>query len=124
MKLFKKTVSLITILAVVLTMFTANVFAAKASDFADFPTDWSAEAMKAAIDNGLIFGRSNNEIVPYGFLTRAEMAAIINRAFGADKTAPISQYEDVSPSDWFYTEMGKAVRMQTFNGHFGYRNGT
>ena len=116
MKLFKKTVSLITILAVVLTMFTANVFAAKASDFADFPTDWSAEAMKAAIDNGLIFGRSNNEIVPYGFLTRAEMAAIINRAFGADKTAPISQYEDVSPSDWFYTEMGKAVRMQTFNG--------
>ena len=115
-RIFKKTVSLITLLAVVFTMFTANAAAAKPSDFTDFPTDWSAEAMKAAVDNGLIYGRSGNEIVPYALLTRAEMAAIINRAFGAVKTAPLSQYEDVSPSDWFYTEMGKAVRMQTFNG--------
>ena len=120
MKLFKKTVSLITVLAVVFTMFTANVFAAKASDFADFPTDWSAEAMKAAVDNGLIFGRNNNEIVPYGFLTRAEMAAIINRAFGADKTAPISQYEDVSPSD----RNGQSSKNADIQRHFGYRNGT
>lgn len=115
-KIFKKAVSIALTAAIIVTMFTANVMAISTNDFVDFPNDWSTEAFKAAVENGLIMGRGNNEIVPYGILTRAEMAAIINRAFGANKTAPISQYNDVSVSDWYYSEMGKAVKMQTFTG--------
>ncbi len=115
-KKFRKAVSAILVAAIVLTMFSVNVMAVSAKDFVDFPSDWSAEAMTAAVENGLIMGRTSTEIVPYGILTRAEMAAIINRAFGANKTAPISQYEDVSVGDWFYGEMSKAVKMQTFTG--------
>ena len=100
-KKFRKAVSAILAAAIVLTMFSVNVMAVSAKDFVDFPSDWSAEAMTAAVENGLIMGRTSTEIVPYGILRRAEMAAIINRAFGANKPGALSQYEDVWVGDWF-----------------------
>ena len=112
---FKRIISVLLTIAMFLTMVPAT-FAASASDFADFPTGWSKEAMAFSVDNGLLNGKSANRIEPAANLTRAEMAAIINRAFGAKVTADISGYSDVNPSDWFYVEMQKAVNMQTFNG--------
>ena len=44
------------------------------------------------------------------------MAAVINRAFGAKESADISGYTDVKATDWFYSEMAKAVGMGTFQG--------
>ena len=41
------------------------------------------------------YGKSATIIDPNGDMTRAEMAAIINRSFGCYKTADISQYKDV-----------------------------
>ena len=49
-------------------------------------------------------------------MTRAEMAAIINRSFGCYKTADISQYKDVSKSKWYYKDVALAVQMGTYNG--------
>ena len=57
---------------------------------------WYAEAVSAAVDNGLLYGKSSTIIDPNGDMTRAEMAAIINRSFGCYKAADISQYKDVS----------------------------
>ncbi len=93
-----------------------QAFAANTSGFTDFPTGWSAEAMRAAVANGLLRGRTTTTIEPTGNLTRAELATVINRAFGATKMADISSFSDVSPKDWFYTEIAKAVNMQTFQG--------
>ncbi len=93
-----------------------TAFATQNSAFVDFPTGWSAEAVSAAVANGLLKGRTPATLVPDGYLTRAEMATVINRAFGATKTADISSFGDVLPSDWFYTEIAKAVNMQTFQG--------
>ena len=89
----------------------------KATDFKDYDrTAWYAEAVSAAVDNGLLYGKSSTIIDPNGAMTRAEMAAIINRSFGCYKTADISQYEDVSKSKWYYKDVALAVQMGTYNG--------
>ena len=91
--------------------------AASISDFKDVDTKaWYAEAVSAAVDNGLLYGKSSSIIDPNGAMTRAEMAAIINRSFGCYKTADISQYKDVSKSKWYYKDVALAVQMGTYNG--------
>ena len=95
----------------------ANTTTRKATDFRDFDrTAWYAEAVSAAVDNGLLYGKSSSIIDPNGDMTRAEMAAIINRSFGCYKTADISQYKDVSKSKWYYKDVALAVQMGTYNG--------
>ena len=68
------------------------------------------------MDNGLLYGKSSTVIDPNGAMTRAEMAAIINRSFGCYKTADISQYKDVSKDKWYYKDVALAVQMGTYNG--------
>ena len=95
----------------------ANTTTRKATDFKDFDkTAWYAEAVGAAVDNGLLYGKSSTIIDPNGDMTRAEMAAIINRSFGCYKTADISQYKDVSKNKWYYKDIALAVQMGTYNG--------
>ena len=95
----------------------ANTPNRKATDFRDFDrTAWYAEAVSAAVDNGLLYGKSATIIDPNGAMTRAEMAAIINRSFGCYKTADISQYKDVSKDKWYYKDIALAAQMGTYNG--------
>ena len=91
--------------------------ARKATDFKDFDRNaWYADAVSAAVDNGLLYGKSSTIIDPNGDMTRAEMAAIINRSFGCYKTADISQYKDVAKSKWYHKDVALAVQMGTYNG--------
>ena len=91
--------------------------ARKATDFKDFDRNaWYADAVSAAVDNGLLYGKSSTIIDPNGDMTRAEMTAIINRSFGCYKTADISQYKDVAKSKWYYKDVALAVQMGTYNG--------
>lgn len=92
-----------------------GAFAASATDFSDFPNDWSASAMSQAVENGLL-GGYNGKIQPKGKLTRAEMATILNRAFGATEKASLEGYTDVASDAWYYGDMAKAVQMGTFVG--------
>ena len=95
----------------------ANTTTRKATDFKDYDrTAWYAEAVSAAVDNGLLYGKSSTIIDPNGDMTRAEMAAIINRSFGCYKAADISQYKDVAKSKWYYKDVAMAVQMGTYNG--------
>ena len=89
----------------------------KATDFKDYDrTAWYAEAVSAAVDNGLLYGKSSTIIDPNGNMTRAEMAAVINRSFGCYVKADISKYADVSKSKWYYDDIAMAVQMGTYNG--------
>jgi len=89
----------------------------KATDFKDYDAKaWYAEAVSSAVDNGLLYGKSSTIIDPNGDMTRAEMAAIINRSFGCYKAADISQYKDVAKSKWYYKDVALAVQMGTYNG--------
>ena len=97
--------------AIMLLSSVQSVFAVTAESFTDFPTGWSRPAMEAAVDNGLLVGFENNEIRPRNNLTRAEMAAIMSRAFGAITMANISVYTDVPYDAWYYEYIAKAVQM-------------
>lgn len=99
----------------------SNAFAADLSQYKDFPNDWSAKSLEQAIDDGLLNG-SNGMIDAKGLLTRAQMAAIVSRSFGAAKTASLDDYRDVLPSAWYYSDMGKAVKMGAFHGANGLLN--
>ena len=104
-------------LSLVVSASAANTVNRKATDFHDFDKSaWYAEAVSAAVDNGLLYGKSSTIIDPNGDMTRAEMAAIINRSFGCYKTADISQYKDVAKSKWYYKDVALAVQMGTYNG--------
>ena len=95
----------------------ANTVARKATDFRDFDKSaWYAEAVSAAVDNGLLYGKSATMLDPSGDMTRAEMAAIINRSFGCYKPAGISAYKDVAKGKWYYNDVALAVQMGTYNG--------
>lgn len=106
------------IFAIVLTvaMLVTTAFAAAPADFTDFPTGWSAEAMEHAVANGLLEGY-NNKIEPNGKLTRAQMAAIMSRAFGATASASLDKYQDVDADAWYYTELSRAVQMGAMEGY-------
>ncbi len=99
----------------------ANAFAASPEDFTDFPTDWSAAGLRSAVQNGLLNG-SNGQINSSGLLIRAQMAAIVNRAFAARKTADLSVYSDANSSAWYYNDLELAVAMRTFQGANGKLN--
>ena len=104
-------------LSLAVSVSAANTPNRKATDFRDYDrTAWYAEAVSAAVDNGLLYGKSSTIIDPNGDMTRAEMAAIINRSFGCYKTADISQYKDVSKSKWYYKDVALTVQMGTYNG--------
>ena len=95
----------------------ANTTTRKATDFKNYDAKaWYAEAVSSAVDNGLLYGKSSTIIDPNGDMTRAEMAAIINRSFGCYKAADISQYKDVAKSKWYYKDVALAVQMGTYNG--------
>ncbi len=112
--LFLATVSC---LSLAVSASAANTVNRKATDFRDYDrTAWYAEAVSAAVDNGLLYGKSSTIIDPSGDMTRAEMAAIINRSFGCYKAADISQYKDVTKSKWYYKDVAMAVQMGTYNG--------
>lgn len=95
---------------------------AEASKYADVFVDmpdqgyWATSALEAAIENNILAGfteNGENYIKPEDPLTRAQMATIINRAFGASAIADLSGVEDVSEDAWYYENIQKAVKMGT-----------
>lgn len=98
-----------------LIVMSMAAFGVCAADFPDMPNDWSTDALNAAVDNGLISG-SDGYICPNDSLTRAEMAAIMVRAFGGAEKADISAFTDVDADEWYYDSMAIAVNMGLFNG--------
>ncbi len=94
--------------------------AAGKTGFSDMPAEnyWSYQAIASALENGLLQGDSG-KLRPRESLTRAELAAVLNRAFGAEATADISGYSDVKASSWYYRDIAKAVRMGTLQGSGG-----
>lgn len=90
--------------------------------FIDMPSNWSAVPLENAVKNGLLSGydtAKGKEIRANGKLTRGEMAAMINRAFGASVKGDLAGYVDVPASKWYAPEIAKAAAMGTFSGNGG-----
>ena len=109
--------AVVSCLSLAVSASAANTTNREAADFRDFDrTAWYAEAVSTGVDNGLLYGKSATTLAPNGNLTRAEMAAVINRSFGCYKAADISRYKDVAKSKWYYNDIALAVQMGTYNG--------
>jgi hypothetical protein len=99
-----------------------GVLAAEAGhSFSDMPDNWATAALKSAVENGLLLG-DNGKIMPDSPLTRAQMAAVITRAFGAAEEGDISEYKDVKKTDWFSSSIAKAYKMRIMQGYAGKMN--
>ena len=77
---------------------------------------WSYDALENAIAQGILKGDSNGMLNPQKAISRAEMATVLNRLFGAEEQTNITMFSDVSENEWYYPEMAKAVQMKTFYG--------
>ena len=118
--MFRKLMVLLVSLAMVIGM-VPMVAAADNLVFSDMPNDWSTPALEKAVVNGLITGY-DGKIMPKENLTRAQMAAIVNRSFGATVKASLQGFTDVALDAWYYNDMAKAVQMKTFKGDAGKLN--
>lgn len=113
--IFKRGLSLVLSLSLAFSLMAVG---ASAEDFADMPNGWSREAVASAVENGLLRG-SDGKLDPTGLLTRAQLATVIVRAFGATAEADLSGFTDVKAEDWYYSALAKAKGMAVMNGTSG-----
>ena len=100
-----------------IAVFSTKVQANEVSSvqFSDMPTGWSREAVESAVNNGLVKGY-DGMLFPRKNLTRAELATVVNRAFGTISAADISNYSDVPSNAWYYNDLACAARKGTMIG--------
>ncbi|NLM75439.1 MAG: hypothetical protein GX187_05015 [Clostridiaceae bacterium] len=120
---FKKKLSLLMIIVLLTSIIQISAIGKEeAKDntpaFSDMPDNWSTAALIHAVENGLLVG-SNGKILPDDYLTRAQMAAIIVRAFGSpDKTDKV-EFSDIKGDEWYAADMVKAYQMGIIFGSDG-----
>ena len=83
--------------------------------FTDMPGDEMGVAIENAVRNGLLTGYEDNTVRPYDSITRAQMSAIIVRAFGVTEKSN-SEFSDVADTAWYKDAVDKAVYMGAFKG--------
>lgn len=81
-----------------------------------FPGNWSDNALKFCVGNGIMTGRGN-DLAAGANTTRAETAALIVRLLGATVENPdLSRFADVKPGAWYYGELASAVDLGILSG--------
>ncbi len=107
----KKTKIISIISAALLTM----GISVTAGAFNDMPEGEMGKALQNAVDAGLINGITDDTIAPYDNITRAQMAAIITRAFSATEKSD-KVFGDVSADAWYKDVVSQAAYMGAFEG--------
>lgn len=99
-------------------VFAVQTVAANVESFPDGPKKehWSYEGLQYATEQELIKG-IDGKIAADQPLTRAQMAAIINRIFEPAEKAEIKNFKDVAESAWYFGDIAKAVSMKTLSGY-------
>lgn len=85
------------------------------AQFSDMPEGEMGVALQNAVDAGLMDGVSDDSIAPYDYITRAQMATIITRAFSAEDKSE-QTFGDVKNDAWYADAVSKAVAMGAFEG--------
>ena len=88
---------------------------ASAYEFTDMPAGEMGTALGHAVDAGLMDGVTDTSIAPNDNITRAQMATIIARAFGATEKSD-KTFNDVASDAWYAESVSKAVAMGAFEG--------
>ncbi|MFC5407593.1 DUF4838 domain-containing protein [Cohnella soli] len=89
--------------------------AASVSQLSDVSGHWAEDQILDWYNKDFIKGYQDRTFRPNNKLSRGEMMALVNRAFGFEGEAPIS-YSDVENGSWIYSEVAKAVKAQYVTG--------
>ncbi|NBI28088.1 S-layer homology domain-containing protein [Chengkuizengella marina] len=111
-KIGKKSLLVLLTLTLIFSMFSS----AFAADSSDIDGHWAEKQLQQWIDNGLLNGYGEGVYKPNQTLTRSEAAAFVNRAFEHEETTEVN-FPDVEPSDWFYSDVSKALSAGFMTGY-------
>lgn len=93
----------------------------QASSFTDVPAShWASSYIGAAFQSGLMQGYSDGSFRPNDMISRAELAALMTRAFKLEGTGAAS-FKDVSTSAWSYAYIDALAAHEIVT---GYADGT
>ncbi|WP_068646422.1 S-layer homology domain-containing protein [Paenibacillus antarcticus] len=127
MKINKKLLSVMLTGVMVVGMMPPISYAAEGSSseinlpvFSDMTNNWSTAALNNAVTNGLLSG-ADGKISPNDNLTRAQMATVIARAFGATAKND-SKFADIKSTDWYADSIAIASQMNVIQGSDGKMN--
>ncbi|GAA0137503.1 hypothetical protein YSY43_43440 [Paenibacillus sp. YSY-4.3] len=81
---------------------------------------WAGAVLKEWQDKGYIKGDEQGNLQPDAKVTRAELAALVNRSFQLEDSKGVS-YSDVKTEAWYYKDVAKAAAKGYMK---GYENGT
>jgi S-layer homology domain len=77
---------------------------------------WATKAIDALASQGAIQGMYNNgklNFQPGGQLTRAQFAALLTRFFELQAPSTVQEFNDVSPTSWYYNDVEAAAGYMT-----------
>ena len=100
----KKLLSIVLAAAMLLSLLPTAVFAA-GSTFTDTTNHWAAGAIETWADHGVLLG-DNGEFRPNAPITRAELAAVLNRVMGYTATVNAA-FTDVPTDAWYASDIAK-----------------
>ncbi|WP_284646574.1 S-layer homology domain-containing protein [Paenibacillus silviterrae] len=120
-KMLKKAVSTIAAMSLVVgTLFPSVPSLASAAPAADTAAHWAAKEIGLWMDLELSQGYEDGSFRPDAPISRAEFIALVNRVFDL-RTSAAPAFSDVRGTDWFYSEIGRAVSAGYIS---GYEDGT
>jgi len=106
----KKRKIIATALMVGMVLSSSSTYAADLASFKDAPQVGSRayDSLNYAVEKGYLVG-IDGELKADKTLSRAELAAILVRAYGKDAVASnLSQFKDVKKDAWYYEDLAKA----------------
>ncbi len=102
---------------VALLLNVLGIQARASAPFSDVPpTSWYAGVVGEAYSLGLVNGTSATTFSPAAVLTRADLAALLVRAFALSDTGARFSYPDVSPTAWYYMPLTLAWQVGLLKG--------
>lgn len=86
-------------------------------NYYDIQNHWAKDALYNAIQNGIMQGTTSVTASPDSYITRAEMSALITRAFEATRSASVGSFIDVKNDAWYGPYVSRAVQMGVLSGN-------
>jgi len=108
MKRLRRLTAFVLCLSILFILATPPAIAASPT-FTDISGHWAEEIIEQFSDAGIIVGFPDGSFRPDQRVTRAELAAIITRAFDLSGGFPV-EYTDVNPEAWYYLYLNSAAR--------------
>ncbi|KXO16910.1 S-layer homology domain-containing protein [Peptoniphilus sp. GNH] len=96
------------LLLAMILFFTSTSFVF-AKTFSDIKNHWARAYIESLSDSGFISGYEGNYFKPQNEISKVEFYSVVNNMANLKKTYTVT-FSDVSPKDWYYTDVSKAIK--------------